>query len=54
MEQKRKWCRVSADDPLDENSVTSVTAGVKAICLAKFEGTYYALDNRCPHQEGAS
>ena len=52
MAQERKWHRVGTKDPLDDNSVTSVAAGVKAICLAKFEGTYYALDNHCPHQGG--
>ena len=52
MKQKRQWHRVAAKNPLDDNSVTSVTAGVKAICLAKFQGKYYALDNRCPHQGG--
>ena len=52
MAQEQKWYRVATNDPLDDNSVTSVTAGVKAVCLAKFEGKYYALDNHCPHQGG--
>ncbi len=52
MKQKQTWHRVAAKDPLDDNSVASVTAGVKAVCLAKFEGKYYALDNHCPHQGG--
>ena len=52
MTQKTEWHRVADADPLDDNSVTSVAAGVKALCLAKFEGEYYALDNYCPHQGG--
>ena len=52
MTQQTEWHRVASIDPLEDNSVTSVTAGVKALCLAKFEGEYYALDNHCPHQGG--
>ena len=52
MAQKMQWHRVGDLDPLEDNSVTSVTAGVKALCLAKYEGKYYALDNHCPHQGG--
>lgn len=40
MTQKRIWHRMVTNDSLDDNSVTSITAGVKAICLAKFEGKY--------------
>ena len=52
MTRKTEWHRVAEADPLEDNSVTSVAAGVKALCLAKFEGRYYALDNHCPHQGG--
>ena len=52
MTQTTEWHRVAEADPLEDNSVTSVAAGVKALCLAKFEGQYYALDNHCPHQGG--
>lgn len=52
MTQTRKWHRVAAVDPLDDSSVTTVSAGLTAICLAKFAGKYYALDNHCPHQGG--
>ena len=52
MAQKKEWHRVAGLDPLEDNSVTSVAAGVKALCLVKFEGQYYALDNHCPHQGG--
>jgi thiamine pyrophosphate-dependent acetolactate synthase large subunit-like protein/nitrite reductase/ring-hydroxylating ferredoxin subunit len=30
----------------------TVTAGHKGICLTHFEGKYYALENKCPHQGG--
>lgn len=52
MPEKTEWHKVADTDILDDNSVTAVTAGVKAICLTKFEGKYYALDNHCPHQGG--
>lgn len=52
MAEKNVWHRVADKDPLDDNTVTAVTAGVQAICLTKFEGKYYALDNHCPHQGG--
>ncbi len=52
MAQKTEWHRVAGFDPLEDNSVTSVAAGVKALCLVKFEGQYCALDNYCPHQGG--
>ena len=52
MTTKTEWHRVADPDPLEDNSVTSVAAGVKALCLAKFEGQYYAIDNYCPHQGG--
>ncbi|RMF82095.1 MAG: thiamine pyrophosphate-binding protein [Chloroflexi bacterium] len=46
------WHRVADVDVIPDGRVTTVTAGVKAICLAHFEGQYYALDNHCPHQGG--
>lgn len=52
MAEKNEWHKVIAGDELDDNSVTTVTAGVTPICLAKFEGKYHALSNRCPHQGG--
>ena len=52
MAQEKVWHRVASQDPLEDNSVASVTAGIKALCLAKLDGQYYALDNHCPHQGG--
>ena len=52
MAREQVWHRVAPRDPLEDNSVTSVAAGVKAVCLVKFEGQYFALDNHCPHQGG--
>ncbi len=39
-------------EDLPEGRVMTVTAGHKGICLTHFEGTYSALDNKCPHQGG--
>ena len=49
---KQEWYKVGNKDILDEGRVTTVTAGVKPICLARFKGEYRALDNACPHQGG--
>ncbi len=49
---KNEWHRVADKDSLPDGRVMTVTAGVKTICLAHFEGSYYALDNHCPHQGG--
>lgn len=49
---KNEWHRVADKDSLPDGRVMTVTAGVKTICLAYFEGNYYALDNHCPHQGG--
>lgn len=37
---------------LPNGRVMTVTAGHKGICLTHFEGQYYALENKCPHQGG--
>lgn len=50
------WHRVAALNELPEGRVktASIDRGhsVKQICLTHHEGTYAALDNRCPHQGG--
>ncbi len=47
------WHKVLEDkNELPEGRVMTVTAGHKGICLTHFEGKYYALDNKCPHQGG--
>jgi thiamine pyrophosphate-dependent acetolactate synthase large subunit-like protein/nitrite reductase/ring-hydroxylating ferredoxin subunit len=49
---EKVWYKVAELDALDDGRLTAVTAGVKAVCLVKFQGAYHALDNRCPHQGG--
>lgn len=46
------WYKVADPDQLPEGRVMSVTAGVKTLALAHFDGQYAAMDNRCPHQGG--
>ncbi|WP_372789212.1 thiamine pyrophosphate-dependent enzyme [Paraconexibacter sp.] len=46
------WHRVLDVDALPEGRVTTVTAGHTSIALTHVNGTYGALDNRCPHQGG--
>jgi thiamine pyrophosphate-dependent acetolactate synthase large subunit-like protein/nitrite reductase/ring-hydroxylating ferredoxin subunit len=51
--KKQVWYKVLENkEALQEGRVMTVTAGHKGICLTHFEGTYNALDNRCPHQGG--
>ena len=52
MAEERVWVKV--DRPaIPEGRVTTVIAGDRAICLVHGEdGTWSALDNRCPHQGG--
>ena len=48
-----KWYKVANVDQLPVGQVTTVTAGVTAVCLIHTtEHGYTALDNRCPHQGG--
>ena len=53
MTKKTVWYNVLENkNELLEGRVMSVTAGHQVLCLSHFEGTYSALDNRCPHQGG--
>lgn len=52
MVEKTEWHRVAAVDALEDGHVMNAAAGVRAVCLARYEGKYYALDNHCPHQGG--
>jgi pyruvate oxidase len=45
------WYRVDPGD-LEIGRVTTVVAAGRALCIARTEGGYGALDNRCPHQGG--
>ena len=52
MSGNSEWHKVADKDDLPDGRVMTVTAGVKAVCLARFKGKFYALDNHCPHQGG--
>jgi thiamine pyrophosphate-dependent acetolactate synthase large subunit-like protein/nitrite reductase/ring-hydroxylating ferredoxin subunit len=45
------WYPVDAG-PLEVGRVTTVVAAGRAVCIARTEAGYGALDNRCPHQGG--
>ncbi len=46
------WHKVADLDDLPEGRVKTVTVGRRSIALTNVDGTYGALDNRCPHQSG--
>lgn len=46
------WLKVLAPDELPEGRVKSVTCAHMTICVTRHQGTYGALDNKCPHQGG--
>lgn len=46
------WLKVLDRDELPENRVKPVTCRHLTLCMTHFEGTYAALDNKCPHQGG--
>ncbi len=50
--KRLEWHRVLAKDELPEGRIKPVTCGHRTVCLTHFEGTYAALDNKCPHQGG--
>ena len=39
-------------DALPEGELVEIIIGGKAIAVAKFEGSFYAIDNACPHADG--
>ena len=47
-----EWHRVLDAGELPEGRVTTVTAGHRSVALTHFDGSFGALDNRCPHQGG--
>ena len=49
---KRTWIKALEPDELPEGRVKSVTGAHRTLCLTHYEGTFAALDNRCPHQGG--
>ena len=46
------WHKVAEPDELPDGRVKTVIAGTQSIALTHHEGSYGALDNRCPHQGG--
>lgn len=52
MNQKIEWHKVAELDELAESRVKTVTAGVRSVCLVRYQGQLAAMDNHCPHQRG--
>ena len=53
MSKNLVWHKVLEDkNELPNGRVMTVTAGHLGVCLTHFEGNYYAIDNKCPHQGG--
>ncbi|MFT7601896.1 MAG: pyruvate oxidase, partial [Acidimicrobiales bacterium] len=46
------WHRVLDQNDLPEGRVTTVTIGKRSLAISHHEGSFGALDNRCPHQGG--
>ena len=46
------WHKVLEPDELAEGRVKPVTCQHLTLCMTRHEGSYGALDNRCPHQGG--
>ncbi len=51
-ERETVWYRVAGLDELPEGRVKTVSAGSASIALTHVDGTWAALENRCPHQGG--
>jgi thiamine pyrophosphate-dependent acetolactate synthase large subunit-like protein/nitrite reductase/ring-hydroxylating ferredoxin subunit len=51
-EPSRTWRKALELDELAEGRVKTVSCGVHTVCMTHYEGSYAALDNRCPHQGG--
>jgi len=50
--EKLQWHRVADVNELPAGRVKTVTAGIHTMALTHIDGTYTAMDNRCPHQGG--
>ena len=46
------WHKVAELDELPDGRVKTVHVGRQSLALAHFQGSYGALDNKCPHQGG--
>jgi len=52
MNDNISWYKVAELDELPEGRVKSAKAGIRTVALSHFNGTYAAMDNKCPHQGG--
>jgi pyruvate oxidase len=46
------WYKVLDTDDLPEGRVTTVSVGLRTLCITNVDGTYGAMENHCPHQGG--
>lgn len=46
------WRKILGPEELPEGRVVTATCGHLSLCMTHHEGTYGALDNKCPHQGG--
>ena len=47
------WVRLCAvNEAPKDDEVTEVEAGGVAVCLARIQGRFHAMDNACPHRQG--
>ena len=49
---ERIWYKALDREELPDGRVKPITCAHKTICMTRHNGTYAALDNKCPHQGG--
>ena len=47
------YIKVAETNELKDGDKKKITLDDKTVLLAKIDGTYYALDNKCPHMGGS-
>jgi 3-phenylpropionate/trans-cinnamate dioxygenase ferredoxin subunit len=52
MKETHEFVSVANESDISEGQVCVVEAGGKRIALCKSDGTYYAIDDRCTHDNG--
>ena len=50
--RRLQWYKVAELDELPEGRVKSATCAHRTVCVTHHNGTYAALDDKCPHQGG--
>ena len=50
--EKKIWYKVANLEELPEGRVKTAVAAHRTLCISHYKGSYYALDNKCPHQGG--